>query len=724
MARKTKNNKPQTLSSDLLKSKLLSAINTNSKKRYTPKQLKRKLSLENSTDSISSALNQLASEGKILALKENIFKANRNAIPPKPKATATHIGKLDLTRSGSGFVIVEGLEQDIFISANNINGAFDGDEVSVKISKQKSGRRPDGKIIKVISRKIKQLVGKIVVFKKLGIVNYSGKNGELDIFIKSDDLNGAENGDSVLVTITSWGNANNSKLWGSIASILTETDAHNMAMQQILVDNGFDLQFPDHVLKEANHLERAISQEEINLRRDLRKTTTLTIDPLTAQDFDDALSIEKLENGNWEVGVHIADVSHYVQPDTAIDKEAFSRSTSVYLVDRCIPMLPEVLSNKLCSLRPNEDSLTFSAMFEFDDKYKIVKEWYGKTIIHSDRRFTYEEAQEIIETTEGEYATEILTLDKIAKKLRKQKFKNGAIAFESDEVQFKLDEDNKPIDIYVKKRKDAHLLVEDFMLLANKAVATFIINKSKKAQEVPFVYRVHDTPNEEKLEDFGLFAKELGFPMKLDTPKNVAKSFNDLAKEAQTNEVVALMQPMAIRTMSKAIYTTENIGHYGLAFDNYTHFTSPIRRYSDLLVHRILAKNLEDNYNRVKKADLEAKCGHISTMEKKAMTAERDSIKYKQVEYLMDKVGQTFEGFISGIIDQGIFIELKESKAEGLIGFNQFTESYEIASSRLYAIGNKSGTRLAMGTKVKVELLDTNIELKQIDLKLVEVIKS
>ena len=720
----TKHKKNKKANSSYLKKKIVTLLLANPKKRFSPKSIKKKLKFGNPADEVRAALDELASTNKIHKIKPEVYKANKEFIKEVIKTSLnTYKGKVDITRRGAGFILVDGLEDDVFVPSKFLMGAMNKDEVLITVSKGSRGKKPSGKVIKILKRNITQVVGKFRKLKQVGLVEYKGKHGVIEVNVNPDDFKGAVNGDSVLVAITSWGKNQNKALWGKIDEVLTETDAHNFAMQQIIIENGFELSFPEEVIAATENLKQNISDQEISLRKDIRKITTLTIDPLTAQDFDDALSIRTLENGNTEIGVHIADVSHYVRPGTALDKEAYKRSTSVYLVDRCVPMLPEILSNRLCSLRPNEDSLCFSAIFEFNDKFKIEKEWFGKTIIHSDRRFTYEEAQEIIENGKGEYYDELAALNKIAKKQRKQRSKNGAISFETEEVQFKLDENNRPVDIFVKERKDAHLLVEDFMLLANKSVARYIAKKGKEKQIVPFVYRIHDLPNMERLTDFSEFAKELGFKMKLDTPANIAKSFNEMAKESKVNEVIAMIQPLAIRTMSKAIYTTDNIGHYGLAFEHYTHFTSPIRRYSDLLVHRILEKNIDSTY-RVKKEDLEAKCAHISKMERSAMDAERESVKYKQVEYLLDKIGQEFDGFISGMIDAGIFVQLKESKAEGLIRFDQLDEPYELHGSRLYATGVRSKSKITMGMKVVVKVEDADMELRQVDLELVDIIRT
>jgi ribonuclease R len=540
----------------------------------------------------------------------------------------------------------------------------------------------------------------------------------IDIRVHFKDLNGADEGDKAIVKVTDWGKGQNQTLIGKVVTNLGKAESNDVEMNAILINNGFNIAFPPEVIAESELLEAEISDEIVAERRDFRGITTFTIDPDTAKDFDDALSLRKLENGHIEIGVHIADVTHFVKPGTELDKEAFNRSTSVYLVDRVAPMLPEKLSNELCSLRPHEDKFTFSAVFEFNDNFDIVSKWFGKTLIHSDRRFTYEEAQEIIETGKGDFSEEMLLMNDIAHKLRKDKFSQGAITFEADEVKFELDEKGKPIGVYVKERKDAHMLVEDFMLIANKYVAKYIHDKGGKI-EIPFVYRVHDEPDPGKLADFAAFAKELGFNMLIDTPEHIVESFNSLAEKTKEDGALKMLEPLAIRTMSKAIYTTDNIGHYGLGFDFYAHFTSPIRRYADVLVHRILFQNL-DQVKRWDKSALEDQCVHISAQERKAMQAERESVKYKAVEFMQDKIGQEFEAQISGMIDKGIFVQMKDSLAEGLILFSDMKESFTISESRLKAEGSKTGRIIKMGDEVKVKLLDADLHARELEFELVE----
>lgn len=696
------------------------------KTRFDAKLIIRKLRVANSKESVNMALAELAKEGVILFVKEGIYrlepKAKKELIKDRTRAKNNPKkeliqGKMDLTRSGAGYVVVEGQEQDIYVHARNTMNAMSGDIVQVEVKDDPRRNKPEGKIVAINKRAITQLVGRVWIQKHYALVQTSYRSGIEEIYVNIEDLKDAKNKDYVLVEITDWSKSQNKGIWGKVLSILEEHNNSEIAMNTILVNSGFNLSFPDKVLAESEAIEETFSEKEIAKRRDFRKTTTFTIDPDTAKDFDDALSYEKLADGNIEIGIHIADVTHYLKPGTALDKEAYERSTSVYLVDRVIPMLPEKLSNNLCSLMPNIDRYTFSATFTFDADYKIVSEWFGKGIIHSDKRFAYEDAQEILDAGEGLYYDELTSLNNIAHKMRKERYKSGAIAFESEEVKFKLDENAKPISVYVKERKDTHLLIEDFMLLANKRVAKYIDTKAKGI-EIPFIYRTHDEPNMEKLADFAKFAHEMGFSMDITTPKNIARSIERLAAAAKTDDALKMLEPLAIRTMSKAEYSTDNIGHYGLAFQHYSHFTSPIRRYSDVIAHRLLMENLKGTH-RVDKEVLQAQCTHISEMERKAMKAERESIKFKQVEFLSDKIGQVLPGKVSGFLDRGIFVELIESKAEGLVGFDQFNEPYEIAPSRLKAVAFRSRNEIKMGDTVNVEILETNLESIQIEMRIV-----
>ncbi len=719
MSRKKKSKKKgRKLTANQLKTEVLKLFKRQPKKRLTAKQVIKKLKIANNKDSVQDAMSKLEASGKLFSFGEGTFRLDRSQKFEKDRKT--YKGRVDMTRSGAAFVVCDDLEQDVYIPAKYVNSALHGDTVEVSAYEARKGKRPEGEVLKVLQRSTEFFIGTLRVSKKYAIVIPDRLNMPIDIFIDLPDTKEAKDGEKVIVKIKKWHNKKNLSPIGEVTSVLGAVGSHDIEMKAILIGNGFNLDFPDEVVEEANALGTKIPEEEIARRRDMRKITTFTIDPDTAKDFDDALSIEYLENGNKEIGIHIADVAHYVKPNTALDKEAFSRSTSVYLVDRVLPMLPENLSNGLCSLRPNEDKCTFSAVFEFDEKDKIVNEWYGRTMTHSNRRFAYEEAQEVLDTGEGDFVKELKELDRIAKVLRKQKFKDGAIAFEAEEVKFKLNEAGDPIDVYVKERKDAHLLIEDFMLLANRGVASFISNKGKDdGREIPFVYRVHDVPDPDKVAGLARFAKELGLEIKFDTPEAIADSYNNLTRQARKDPALKMLEPIAIRTMSKAAYTTDNIGHYGLGFDFYSHFTSPIRRYSDVLTHRILEQNLEKIY-RVKKDELEEKCKHISLQERKAMDAERESIKYKQVQFMEDRVGEEFNGVISGIIDRGIFIELEHVKAEGMIGFESMDEGFDITEARLKAVGTRTKKVLKMGDPVRVRIISTDLAKRQIEMEMID----
>ncbi len=708
-------------SSAQLKKIIISFLSSKPNKRYNAKQLIRKLKLNASKDAVHHALEQLEQEGVLYKIADDKFKwdiknlnTKNTSIPVKKLE-----GRVDLIRSGAAYIITPDSEVDIYVPAKFTMGAYDGDTVQVTVPMVSGRRKPEGKITKIIQRKTTQVLGKLKIFPKYGSVLPISEKKFPEVHIAIRDLGDVEDNAYVVADITDWGVNQNKAIWGKISKVLEEASENDIAMQSIVFSTGFEIGFPPEVIAECEKISHTITEEEINKRRDFRGVATFTIDPLTAKDFDDALSVEYFEDGSMEVGVHIADVTHYMKKGTALDKEAFDRSTSVYLVDRVIPMLPEVLSNDLCSLNPEEDKLVFTVAIKFNKDFRVMDKWIGRSVIHSDKRFTYEEAQEILEGSNGPFSKELLDLNRLAHRLRKKRYKYGSIAFESKEVYFELDDQAKPIAVHSKERKDAHMLVEDFMLLANRVVAQYIAKKSKA--EIPFVYRVHDVPDPDRLADFAAFARELGIDIKVDTPKNVAKSLNAMSEMAEENPLVKLLEPLAIRTMAKAIYTTDNIGHYGLAFDYYSHFTSPIRRYADVLVHRILFDNLTQE-TRVKKEDLEIKCNHISSQERKATEAERASIKYKQVEYMMGREGEEFSGYVSGIIDRGLFILMEPSHAEGMVSFAQMDEPYVIPESRLWAEGKRSGQKIKMGQHVKVKVLEVNLDLKQIELELIEVV--
>ena len=678
-----------------------------------PKQVQKKLKVDNNKDSVEHAIERLEEDGKLMAVGDQKFRLKEKQSSHSP--STFHEGRVDMTKTGSAYIICDDREDDVHVSPKYVNTALHGDRVKIRAWVPRGRRRAEGEIIEVIERARLHFMGTVWHYPKHAIVSPDGIT-VLDIAVHYDDLKNANDGDKVVVKVVDWGDGKQKGVRGVITSVLGEAGSNDIEMKSILINNGFHLEFPDEVIQESEALPIEITDEEIEKRNDYRTVTTFTIDPKTAKDFDDALSLKFLDNGHLEIGIHIADVTHYVKKGTALDKEAFDRSTSVYLVDRVLPMLPEKISNELCSLRPHEDKLTFSAIFTFDQQYKIVDRWFGKAVIHSDRRFTYMEAQGIMESGEGEFVKELTTLNKVAKKLRDKKFKNGAINFETEEVQFRLDDMGVPIEIYVKERKDAHMLVEDFMLLANREVASFIHQKGA-GREIPFVYRVHDEPNPDKVEEFARFAGELGFTIKTESGKTIAQSYNELALAAQKSPGLKLILPLAIRTMAKAEYTSNNIGHYGLGFDYYTHFTSPIRRYSDVLSHRIFEKNLEEGMiYRVNKDKLEEKCGHISTQERRAMEAERESVKYKQVEFIENHIGEIFQGFISGIIDRGIFVELKGSRIEGMVAFESMHELFEMDSTKMKIKGFSSEKVYKVGDLIEVKIIEANRAKRQVEM--------
>ena len=624
-------------------------------------------------------------------------------------------GKLEITRSGMGFVIVEGEEADILIRPSDFNTAMHGDIVRVQLKEDRGGRRKQGVIVAVDERKQSEFIGHLEMNKGFAFfVNESDKRTP-DIYIPERAFNGAKEGDRVVVKVKEWDNEGGKRPVGEVVSILDADDINDMAMKEILLEAGFPIEFPDDAMEEASRIPDIISEEEIKKRRDFREVLTFTIDPVDAKDFDDALSVRVLKNGNYEIGVHIADVSHYVTPETALDEFAYKKATSVYLPDRVNPMLPEHISNVLCSLRPHEDKLTFSAVFEMTPKGAVKKYWLGKTVIHSNHRFTYDEVQEIIEKETGLYEDEIMLLNNIAQRLRKKRFDAGAINFSSTEVRFKLDEKGKPIGIVVKESKESHQLIEEFMLLANRYVAQHVSEIEINKKPVPFPYRVHDLPTEEKLLPFMAFARKFGHKFDTSTPEKIAESFNTMLKDVEGKPEQHVLESLGIRTMAKAIYTTDNIGHYGLGFENYCHFTSPIRRYPDVLVHRVLEGILKDKIKPDKK--MEQKCKHCSERERAAMEAERAANKYKQVEYMRDFVGEEFEGVISGVAAFGFWVETIEHKCEGMVSITSLAEydEFRLVETDYSLVGMRSGRRFRMGDRVRIKVIAANLEKRQLD---------
>ena len=624
-------------------------------------------------------------------------------------------GRLDISRSGMGYIIVEGMERDIQVRPNDFNRAFHGDIVKVQIDKSFSAnRRTEGKITEVAERKQSEFIGRIDINKNLAFFVPATEKPIPDFFISPDKLQGAVHGDRVIVKLNRW-DKGDKKPQGEVISILKAEDENDMAMKEILVESGFPLSFPPEALEEVSRLTETVSREEMKKRKDFRDILTFTIDPADAKDFDDAISIRNLDNGNYEIGVHIADVSHFVKPGSVLDKTAYDRATSVYLPDRVNPMLPERISNELCSLRPKEDKFTFSVIFQITNRAEIKHHWIGRTVIHSDHRFTYEDVQEIIEKKEGLYDKPVLLLNDLAQKFRRERFRNGAINFSSQEVRFRLDEKGKPLGIVVKESKEAHQLIEEFMLLANRTIATYVSRIRINKEPVPFPFRIHDTPDDEKLKPFVAFARKFGYTFDMHDEKAVAGSFNKLLKEVKGKPEQHVLEQLGIRTMSKALYTSENIGHYGLGFEHYCHFTSPIRRYPDVLVHRVLQECLDKSVNPDKK--MEEKCKHCSDRERKAMEAERAGNKYKQVEFMKQYLGEEFDGIISGVASFGFFVETVLHKCEGMVTVRELSDydDFRLDETDYALVGLRTGQKFRMGDLVRIKVVAANLTKRQLD---------
>lgn len=719
--RKNSNNKIPNLSESILKILLLNPTNT-----FNYKQISAKLGVDD-----ASSRNQIIKQLKDLQGKQQIEEIDRGQYRIK-KGNQYHTGKLDMTTRGQGYVIVEGLEDDVFVNSKNINKAFHGDEVEVYIYKRRKNATLEGEITNIIKRNKTEFVGVIDIQKNFAFVATSEIKMYTDIFVSKDKIGKAQQGDKVLVSIDEWPEKADSP-FGTVIKVLGKPGEHNTEIHSILAQYGLPYDFPEEVEKFAENIDTSIEISEIKRRRDMREVLTFTIDPADAKDFDDALSFQVLENGNYEIGIHIADVSHYVQPDTILDEEAYERATSVYLVDRVVPMLPEVLSNFACSLRPNEEKYTFSAVFEINEKAEIKKQWFGRTVTYSDARFAYEEAQHIIETGKGEipvhlsltgesyHAKEsiveaIKILNKLAKSMRRKRMQNGAISFDKVEVKFKLDNNSNPTGVYFKESKDANHLIEEFMLLANKKVAEFI---GKQSQKKTFIYRIHDEPNDEKLAALSGIIKQFGYKINTKDRKTTNASLNQLLVDVKGKKEQNLIDTLAIRSMSKAEYSTQNIGHYGLAFDYYSHFTSPIRRYPDVMAHRLLQMYIDGKPSQ-KEEVYEEKCRHSSDMEYLASSAERDSIKYMQVKYMIDHKEQDFLGVISGVTEWGIYVEIIENKCEGMVSLRELRDDHYTFNREEFAvIGSRNKKVYQLGDEVYVKVKHADLVKKQLDFTLI-----
>lgn len=633
------------------------------------------------------------------------------------KALTYYEGYLDMNIRGAGFVAVKELDKDIYIDPKNVGKAIGGDLVKVRAFRF-GKTRIEGEIVEVIERERTHFVGTIQMHDTFAFLVPDNQRIGTDIFIPKEKLNGAKDFEKVLVKITVWP-ASAQSPYGEVVERLGMRTANDTEMISILVNQGLDFVFPQDVIAEAEQVTMDLDEQEIEKRRDFRSTLTFTIDPFDAKDFDDALSIQRLENGEIEIGVHIADVSHYVRPGSPMDKEAYNRSNSVYLVDRVVPMLPEQLSNFACSLRPNEDKYSFSVVFKMTEEGKINHVWFGKGVIRSDRRFAYEEAQEIIEGKEDELRDEILLLDKIAKIYRNKRLKSGALNIESEEMRFRLDENKNPVEVLIKTSKDAHKLIEEFMLLANRHVAEFIAKPRKDRDPIPFVFRVHDEPDLAKVELFKVFIDKFGYELEHTDLKHLSKSINALLGDIRYENEYQIIQSMAIRSMAKATYETQNIGHYGLAFEFYTHFTSPIRRYADLMVHRILQEELTHQKHRYG-SELDEVCKRISRKERAAADAERESTKYFQTIFVLDKIGEEFEGTVTGIAEQGMYVRMDENHCEGMVPLSQLPgDRYYFDQEKYRIVGHKYNNEFNLGDKVKVKIYEVSPSKRQIDLELV-----
>ena len=712
-------------------------LNEDSNKFYNYKQIAGKMGISDSDGKtqILKKLAELTATKKIKEVDRGKFQINEDR--------KYSLGTLDITSNGNGYFITDDYEDDIFIPNVNLGKGLHGDVVRAYVYKRKRSKKLEADVVEVVERAKTEFVGVLQKSKNFGFVIPDNNKMYADIFISENKMNGAEHGDKVQAKISDWPE-NSKNPFGKITTVLGKPGDHNTEMHSILLEYDLPYEFEPEVEKEAQNLPIEITKQEIAKRRDMRGDLTFTIDPKDAKDFDDALSFTKLENGNYEVGIHIADVSHYLQPKTILDDEAYDRATSVYLVDRVVPMLPEMLSNGVCSLRPNEEKLTFSAVFEINEKAQIVGEWFGRTVTYSDQRFAYEEAQSIIENCklsedikpytmpietsiidkEYEVTPEIveatLKLDELAKILRKKRMKQGAISFDRVEVKFNLDEEANPVGVFFKTSKDANKLIEEFMLLANRKVAEFIGRHKGKPSNKTFIYRVHDEPDIEKLASLQNIISKFGYKINTDTKESTSDSLNKLLNDVQGKAESNMIETLAIRSMSKAVYTTQNIGHYGLAFDYYSHFTSPIRRYPDVMTHRLLQYYL-DGGETPKSLPFEEKCKHSSKREELASKAERSSIKYMQVKYMQDHKDEIFDGVITGVTEWGIYVEISSNKCEGMVRIRDIKSDYYIFDEKQYAIVGQSTKHIyQLGDDVQVQVKKTDLERKHLDFNLIE----
>lgn len=712
--KKDKKGGSKRIKKDVMMNRIVSLFQSSPREILNYKQVSKLIGVETQVQKlqVASLLRELADVGFIV--ETDLGRYRLNALGN------VAVGTFVRRSNGKNSFIPEDGSTPIFVAERNSGHAMDGDKVKVQLFAKRKGKEPEGEVIEVLESKERVFVGKLQVLKGFAFLVTENKTLANDIFIPKDKLKGGKNGDKAIVRIVEWPEDAKNPL-GEVIDVLGKAGQNNAEMHAILAEFGLPYIYPQNVEKAANRISDVISPEEIARREDFRQVLTFTIDPKDAKDFDDALSARKLENGNWEVGVHIADVTHYVHAESVIDREAFNRATSVYLVDRTIPMLPERLCNQICSLRPNEEKLCFSTIFEMDNKANVINSRICRTVIKSDRRFTYEEAQEVIETGEGDCKEAILALNDLAKQLRERRFRNGAINFERYEVKFEIDEQGKPLRVYFKESKEANKLIEEFMLLANRTVAEFVGCPPKGKTKKTFVYRIHELPDPDKMQNFATFIRRFGYNLKTEgTKTDVSKGINHLLDTVQGKPEENLIETVAIRAMQKAKYSTDNVGHYGLAFDYYTHFTSPIRRYPDMMVHRLLERYLAGGRSVIKKK-YEEMCEHCSSMEQVAANAERASIKYKQVEFMSDKLGKVYDGVISGVTEWGLYVELNENKCEGLVPMRDLDDDYYEFDEKNYClIGRRSKRQYRLGDPITIRVAQANLERKQLDFQLVE----